>query len=67
MTRISIFDYMEDWDNAELPDYERDEQLMEAVRDYNEEHGTNHDPQKALIKYKSVQRKKYLYDIWSTT
>jgi hypothetical protein len=49
---------MEDWDNTELPDYDRDEQLMDAVKEYNEAHGTDYKPAATLRNYKSIQREK---------
>lgn len=36
MPTLSLFEFLEDYDNSELSDYERDEQLMEAVDDYND-------------------------------
>lgn len=57
---ITVYEHMEDFDNAELSDYERNEQLREAVQDYNAVHGTEHNPEKCLIRYKAMQwRKQY--------
>lgn len=39
---LLIFEHLEDFDNTELSEYERDEQLREAVRAFNEENGTSH-------------------------
>lgn len=51
MEQLSVFDFMEDFDNTELNPYERQEQLEEAVRDYNEAYNTKHDPNKMFVKY----------------
>lgn len=53
-----LFDYMEDFDNWELPTQDRREQLMEGVVCYNEEHGTNFDPEREFFNYER-QRKQY--------
>jgi hypothetical protein len=37
-----LFLHMEDFDNAELNDYERKEQLREAVQAFNENNGTEY-------------------------
>jgi hypothetical protein len=50
---LSVFDFMEDFDNAELSDYERDEQLREAVKEYNEQFHGSYDPYRTLKQYKS--------------
>ena len=55
---MNLYEFMEDFDNAELDDYERDEQLRNAVVDYNEEYGTAYKPAKALLNYKSYIRNK---------
>lgn len=48
---ITVFEHLEDHDNNELPAYEWEEQLKEAVISYNEEYGTSHDPQKTFNEY----------------
>lgn len=48
---MTIFQQLEDFDNAELSDYERKEQLMEAVMDYNDSYGTDFDPDKEADRY----------------
>lgn len=48
---MTVFEFMEDYDNAELSNYERREQLEDAVMTYNEEHGTNHIPCVTFMKY----------------
>lgn len=56
---MTLFEFMEDFDNAELSEYDRREQLEDSVRDYNEMYGTNHDPSKAYARYQSFQRTRY--------
>jgi len=46
-----VFEYMQDYDNRELSEFEWKEQLMEAVRNYNSENNTNYDPHKTWKKY----------------
>lgn len=60
MADITLFDFMEDFDNSELSDYERDEQLLEAVRDYNNEYGTDYTPKTELRNYKIMLRRRKL-------
>ena len=43
--------WMEDFDNAELHYHARAQQLMSAVREYNETEGTSYDPRTALNDY----------------
>lgn len=57
---ITVFDYIEDFDNAELDFPEWMEQMIEAVKDYNQERNTLHDPQKIVAQYCAmVRREKY--------
>ena len=49
--KITVYEYMEDFDNAELPDGAWQEQLEDAVREYNETFGTTHDPYNTFVKY----------------
>lgn len=53
---MTLFEYMEDFDNWELSTSERKEQLMDAVAEYNDENGTNHNPLAAYFNYER-QRK----------
>ena len=55
---------MEDFDNPELSDYDRDEQLREAVEDYNAEYNTVHDPQRSVILFNRWVKEKYQPDMW---
>lgn len=56
---LSLYEFMEDFDNSELSDYERHEQLMEAVREYNEKNNTQFEPLKSLKAYKIWIYRKY--------
>jgi cell fate (sporulation/competence/biofilm development) regulator YlbF (YheA/YmcA/DUF963 family) len=58
MRKITVYDYAEDFDNADLPEYERDEQLREAIREYNEAYETWYDVNNTLRNYKSMRREK---------
>lgn len=48
---LTVYEFMEDNDNAELSYEEWEEQLEEAVAIYNEEHGTNFHPKRTFLKY----------------
>lgn len=48
---IDIFLWMDDFDNSELSDYERSEQLRDAVIAYNERHNTQHNPDSMVRQY----------------
>lgn len=54
---MTLFEYMEDYDNWELPTEERKEQLMESVLDYNEENDTDHDPEASFYRYEQNRQK----------
>lgn len=47
----SLYLWMEDFDNAELSESDRKDQLEEAVRVYNSEHGTDYSPRASVIAY----------------
>lgn len=49
---LTVYEYMEDFDNAELNGSDRLEQLRDAVIKYNEEYGTSHDPKRTLSEYR---------------
>lgn len=49
--KISVFEWMEDFDNAELDPIERQEQLEYSVKCYNEKFGTKHDPNAMFMQY----------------
>ena len=48
---LNIYLWMEDFDNAELSDYEREEQLRECVQTYNEQYGTYYMPDSMVKRY----------------
>jgi len=51
MGNLTVFQFIEDFDNAELDHDDWMEQLEDAVRTYNEEYQTNHDPRKTVNRY----------------
>ena len=53
---LNIYLWLEDFDNSELPEYDREEQLREAVVDYNETYGTNYTPMSMVRRYLRVQK-----------
>jgi hypothetical protein len=55
---MNINEYLEDYDNSELNDYEWNEQMEEAVGMYNEEYRTDWEPAKAIRKYKEWKHDK---------
>lgn len=52
---MTVYEFMEDFDNAELDDYEWKEQLKEAVIEYNENYGTDFNPSKIVLKYIQIK------------
>ncbi len=54
---MTLFEYMEDFDNWELSTSERKEQLMDAVRNFNDEYSTDHDPEKSYLDYERNRQK----------
>ncbi len=48
---ISLHHWLEDFDNADLSDYDRKEQLRNAVIAYNQAYKTEHDPDKGVKDY----------------
>ena len=53
---LNIYLWLEDFDNSELPEYDREEQLREAVVDYNETYSTNYTPMSMVRRYLRVQK-----------
>ena len=53
---MTVYEFIEDFDNAELDEYERMEQMREAVIDFNELHSMDYDPTKTVKQY--LSRKK---------
>lgn len=56
--QISIYEFMEDFDNEELSSYDRVAQLEHAVVQYNQEYLTNYKPVSAVSNYESWKRDK---------
>lgn len=55
-----LFEFMEDFDNSELDNYEWKEQLRDACKEYNEKHGTKYDPDRAVVNYlRWLHKKRY--------
>lgn len=48
---MDLNDWLEDFDNMELDPDSRKEQIKEAAEAYNENFGTNHNPDKAFKNY----------------
>lgn len=48
---ISVYEWMEDFDNAELNAEEWKDQLVEAVEMYNTKYHTDHNPERMVRKY----------------
>jgi len=46
-----LFLWIEDHDNMELPADERVEQMEDAVRTFNQDNGTLHDPVSSILAY----------------
>jgi hypothetical protein len=51
--------FMEDFDNAELPEHERRDQLEVAVEDYNDTYDTNYNPTIMVREYERFKKDKY--------
>ncbi len=60
MKTLPLFDFMSDFDNSDLSEDERDEQLMEAVQDYNFQNDSNFDPKRELKNYKAMLKRRIL-------
>lgn len=60
---LTIDEWLEDHDNPDLEDYDWEEIMEGAVRDYNEEFGTNYQPRIAIRNYKIWKRDKQWGDI----
>lgn len=50
--KLTVWEFMEDFDNDEFNDYDWQEQLEDAVRTYNELYGASYDPLKTFKSYK---------------
>jgi len=53
---MTVYEFIEDFDNAELDEYEFIEQLREAVVEFNEIHNTDYDPGRTVRQYLSRKR-----------
>lgn len=51
MSTLTVYEFIEDFDNSELPHDEWIEQMEEAVMTYNEEYGTSFDPKHTVYNY----------------
>jgi len=49
---MDILQYLEDFDNAELNDYDWEEQMREAVDNFNAEFNAAFDKAKTIARYK---------------
>jgi hypothetical protein len=56
MSKLTVYEFIEDFDNAELPHEEWMEQMEEAVETYNEHYNASHNPRVTVINY--INRKK---------
>lgn len=62
-TTEELFLYMEDFDNADIPADEWEDELESAVRQYNRDHGTHHDPYISVKSYKGWRKDQKYPDI----
>lgn len=62
MEKLSIYEFLEDWDDDSLPPDEWEEEMEEAVQMYRERYGTELSPRAAVRNYKSWKRDKYRPD-----
>lgn len=53
-----LFEFMEDFDNEELLEDDRKDQLEEAVVEFNEQHETNYRRTQSFYQYESWKRRK---------
>jgi hypothetical protein len=61
MPTITVYAYMEDFDNSELPMYEWQQQLEDAVIEYNDNYLTRHNPHLTFLEYCAQKKYKYKY------
>lgn len=54
-----LFEWMEDFDNADLLPDDRQAQLEEAVVEFNEKHNTTYKRTQSFNQYESWQRTRY--------
>ena len=53
---LNIYLWLEDYDNSELAEYDRLEQLREAVKVYNYQYNTNYMPDSTVQRYERMKR-----------
>ena len=59
---MTVYDFIEDWDNAELSEYDWQEQMEEAVRDYNYQYNERYDPTSTVRHYVNMNRFRNWYE-----
>lgn len=57
---MTVFQYIEDFDDPKLTFPEWREQMTQAVRDYNEEYGTDYSPANIIARHQAGKE----YDKW---
>lgn len=57
-TRLSIYEWLEDFDNSELSESDWLEQMHDSVLDYNQEYRTDYNPTPTISNYQSWKRDK---------
>lgn len=55
---MTINEYLEDFDNSELDPYEWEEQMRDAIHDYNREYNAHFPWKQTISAYKAWKRKK---------
>ena len=53
---MSIYEFMEDFDNEELSNHEWNEQMEDAVKQFNDEYYTDHALKSTVRNYSSWKR-----------
>lgn len=56
MSTLSVYEFIEDHDNAELSHEDWLEQMEDAVVTYNEQYGTDHNPKRTVHIYINRQK-----------
>lgn len=51
MANLTVYEFIEDFDNNELPPDDWREQLLEAVVEYNKQYNTTYDPRATVTEY----------------
>ena len=57
----ALYEFMQDFDNSELSNYDRDEQLRESIEQYNQDNGTKYGSE-YVRNYKSWLMDQYRMD-----